>query len=283
MEAILTRQYFDGTWNVKYHQILLPQPILQEMLQSFHGTAHKYPGLSKILQETMQRYYYSSMAKQVEKWVEGCNQCAKEKRVPNATITHELLNFPAWDLGLEDAMHTDLLLNLPPCGGYEKVFTASDVFSRYLFAYPLTDASAINVTKFIFDFMTKQSYLPTTLITNKGTAFTSTSIAEITQILGATLKCATTKHPQTIGKLKQTHASIKTNLKMACEDNRRQWHKYLPITVLNHMRVLAVNRHGFFMGVFHTIFWIINSGITRMSNFRLQLSLQKKFKIGQSS
>ena len=82
--------------------------------------------------------------------------------------------------------------------------------------------------------MTKHSYLPTTLITDKGTAFTSTIIAEVTQILGITLKCATTKHPQTIGKLERTHASLKTNLKMACVEYRRQWHKYLPLAVLNH-------------------------------------------------
>ena len=82
--------------------------------------------------------------------------------------------------------------------------------------------------------MTKHAYLPTTLITNKGTAFTSTIIAEVTQILGITLKCATTKHPQTIGKLERTHASLKTNLKKACGEYRRQWHKYLPLAVLNH-------------------------------------------------
>ena len=82
--------------------------------------------------------------------------------------------------------------------------------------------------------MTKHSYLPTTLITDKGSAFTSTIIAEITQILGITLKCATTKHPQTIGKLERTHASLKTNLKMASGEYRRQWHKYLPLAVLNY-------------------------------------------------
>ena len=82
--------------------------------------------------------------------------------------------------------------------------------------------------------MTKHAYLPTTLITDKGTAFNSTIIAEVTQILGITLKCATTKHPQTIGKLERTHASLKTNLKMACGEYRRQWHKYLPLAVLNH-------------------------------------------------
>ena len=187
-----------------------------------------------MLQEIRQRYYYPSMAKHVKKWVEGCEQCARDKRVPNATITPELLNLPEWDLGPEDAMQIDLLPNLPPSGGYENVLTAIDVFSRYLFAYPLTDASAINVAKALIDIMTKHAYLPTTLITDKGTAFTSTIIAEVTQILGLTLKSATTKHPQTIGKLERTHASLKTNLKMACGEYRRQWHKYLPLAVLNH-------------------------------------------------
>ena len=131
-------------------------------------------------------------------------------------------------------MQIDLLPNLPPSGGYENVLTAIDVFSRYLFAYPLTDASAINVAKALIDILTKHAYLPTTLFTDKGTAFTSTIIAEITQILGITLKCATAKHPQTIGKLERTHASLKTNLKMAFGEYRRQWNKYLPLAVLNH-------------------------------------------------
>ena len=129
-DEILTRQYFDETGNVKYHQILLPQHLLQELLQSLHGTAHKHPGISKMLQELRQRYYYLSMAKHVKKWVEGCEQCARDKRVPNATITPELLNLPEWDLGPEDAMQIDLLPNLPPSGGYENVLTAIDVFSR---------------------------------------------------------------------------------------------------------------------------------------------------------
>ena len=89
------------------------------------------------------------------------------------------------------------------------------MFSRYLFAYPVTDASATNTAKVSIDIMTKHTYLPTTLITDKGTAFTSKLVAEVAQILGIQMKCATTKHPQTIGKLERTHASLKTNLKIA--------------------------------------------------------------------
>ena len=47
-DEILTRQYSDETGNVKYHQILLPQHLLQDLLQSLHGTAHKHPGISNM-------------------------------------------------------------------------------------------------------------------------------------------------------------------------------------------------------------------------------------------
>ena len=226
---IVTRQYYDETGQVKYHQVLLPKHLLKEMLQALHGTAHKYPGISKMLQEIRQKYYYPGIAKHVKKWVEGCVTCAKDKRVPNNTITPELLNLPEWDLGPEDAMQIDLLPNLPTSGGYQTVMTAIDVFSRYLFAYPLVEATASNTAKVLIDIMTKHSYLPTTIITDE-----SKIIAEITHVLGITLKCATTKHPQTIGKLERTHASLKTNLKMASGEYRRQWHKYLPPAVLNY-------------------------------------------------
>ena len=111
-DEILTRQCFDKTGTVKYHQILLLQYLLQELLQSLHGTAHKHPGISKMLQEIRRRFYYPSMAKHVKKWIEGCEQCARDNRVPNATITPELLNLPEWDLGPGDAMQIDLFPNL---------------------------------------------------------------------------------------------------------------------------------------------------------------------------
>ena len=82
--------------------------------------------------------------------------------------------------------------------------------------------------------MTRHAYVPTTLITDKDTAITSRLVEEVTKILGIQIKSATTKHPQTIGKLERTHASVRCNLKMASGEYRRQWHKYHPLAVLNY-------------------------------------------------
>ena len=71
-------------------------------------------------------------------------------------------------------MQIDHLPNLPPSGWYENVLNASDAFSRYLFAYHLTDASAINVANVLIDIKTEHAYIPTILITVKETAFSST-------------------------------------------------------------------------------------------------------------
>ena len=115
----------------------------------------------------------SGIAKLVRIWVNGCETCIKDKRISDDLITPELLNSSEWTLGPEDTMEIDLLPNLPQSGGYENFVTAMDVFSRYLFAYPVTDASAANTAKVIIDILTKHTYLPTTLITNKGSEFTT--------------------------------------------------------------------------------------------------------------
>ena len=71
------------------------------MPRALHGTAHKHPGISKMLQEIRQKYYYPGIVEHVKMWVEGCEICAKDKRVPNNKITLELLDWPECDLGPE--------------------------------------------------------------------------------------------------------------------------------------------------------------------------------------
>ena len=82
--------------------------------------------------------------------------------------------------------------------------------------------------------MTKRAYLPTTLISDKGTAFMSHVIKQVAGILGITPKHGTTKHAQTTGLLERSHASIKQASKIETGERRSLWHKYVSIVVLNY-------------------------------------------------
>ena len=86
----------------------------------------------------------------------------------------------------------------------------------------------------MIDIMTRHAYLPSLIITDKGSVFVSQVIHEVAEIWGINLKHATTKHAQTIGVLERAHATIKTSLKMASGKYKKQWHKYLPIAILNY-------------------------------------------------
>ena len=86
----------------------------------------------------------------------------------------------------------------------------------------------------IINILTKHAYLPTTLISDKGTAILSHVIKEVAGVLGITLKPATTKHAQTIGLLERSHASIKKTLKTETGELRLLWHECVSIAVVNY-------------------------------------------------
>ena len=201
--GLLFRKYYGETGSVKYYQNLIPKQLVNEVLRNLHGEFGEHPGITKTIIAYREKYYYPNMAQLIKEWVLLCVQCLRESRNKPRLTRLPLQNPKEYITAPEDAMQIDLVPGLPPSGGYENFVTAIDVFSRYLFAYPTSNQDAKTVAKVIINILTKHAYSPTTLISDKGTAFTSTVINEVAGVLGITLKHATTKHAQTIGLLER--------------------------------------------------------------------------------
>ena len=233
-DGLLYRKYFGETGSVKYYQILIPKQLVKEVLRSLHGEFGRHPGISKTIIAYREKYYFPKMAQLIREWVISCEQCIIKSRIDRSLTRPPLQNPNEHITAPEDAMQIDLVPELPPSCGYTKIVTAMDVFSRYLFAYPTSNQDANTLAKVLISIMTKQAYLPTTLISDKGTAFMSHVIKEVAGVLGITLKHATTKHAQTIGLLERSHMSIKQALKIETLRWRSFWHKYVSIAVLHY-------------------------------------------------
>ena len=248
-DGLLFRRYYGETGSVEYYQILIPKQLVNEVLRNLHGEFGKHPRITKTIIAYREKYFYPNMARISGEWVMSCEQCLKESRInpqftrPPLQSPHEYITVPEEP---EDAVQIDLMPGLPPSGGYENIVTAVDVFSRYLFAYPTSNQDAKTVAKVLNIIMTKRAYLPTTLISDKGTVFTSHVIKEVACVLGITLKHATKKHAQAIGLLERSHASIKKSLKIEktsgdhCGTNTSVLRSL--ITTHPIKRVLTVNR-----------------------------------------
>ena len=48
-DGLLFRKYFGETGSVKYHQILIPKQLVEEVLRSLHGEVGKHPGSYKTI------------------------------------------------------------------------------------------------------------------------------------------------------------------------------------------------------------------------------------------
>ena len=158
----------NGVGDISHPQVLKPMQLKDILLNSLHGEAGKQFGISKKMQELNQKHHFQSIASYVRKCVKNCQIYVQDKRFDNSQITPELISILEWDLGPEDVMQLDVLPEIPPSRGYGNIITAKDVLSRYAFADPVSNPTALTTAKVIINIMIKHAYLPTVMITDKG-------------------------------------------------------------------------------------------------------------------
>ena len=93
-DDILLRQYYNDLGEVNHLQVFWPEQLLKVLLQSLHGTAGKHPGISKMMQEIRQKYYFPPIATYVRNWDRDCEICIQDKCINNTLITPEIIHIP---------------------------------------------------------------------------------------------------------------------------------------------------------------------------------------------
>ena len=76
-------------------------------------------------------------------------------------------------MGLKDALQMDIVPFYDTSGGYIAIVTAMDIYSRYLFACNVVRVDTEAVARVLTDIITRHSYLPTPILTDKGSHFMS--------------------------------------------------------------------------------------------------------------
>ena len=66
---ILMRKYYGECGQVTHHQLLIPEPLITELLKALLGQMGKHPGITKMIQECRSKYYYPGLAKRIKQWV----------------------------------------------------------------------------------------------------------------------------------------------------------------------------------------------------------------------
>ena len=123
---------------------------------------------------------------------------------------------------------------------YKYMLSGIDVFSKFLFAVPLSNASADTVARELVKIFFNHSYIPETILSDLGTTFTSSLLHELTKLLEIKLKYATLKHPQTIGVVERSHAALKRILKINTDS---QWILSQSSFIIHHITTQSAVAH----------------------------------------
>ena len=106
------------------------------------------------------------------------------------------------------------------------------MFSRNTYSHiQLKISQSKQFGRCVVDVMTRHAYLPTLILSDKGSQFRWEIVIEILEI---STSLASTKHAQLIGIIDRTHASIKTELKISTGERRSMWQKYVRIAFMKH-------------------------------------------------
>ena len=237
-DGIIYRKFFDHTGNNCDKQICVPKHLQEEIVNRFHNSKFKsHNGLLRTLHDFRKSFYFPGYHEFILDHIKNCLTCLQAKpskptalRPPLQPVASKQ-NFPS------DMLQVDLVGRLPNVGNYKFILTAIDVFSRYLFAIPLTNASAHSVAQALTSIFMRHSYIPKLILTDLGTVFTSDLFKELTQLLQVELRHASLKHAQTIGLLERSHSALKRVLKI--HDNgessgSHNWFKYVDTAVFVH-------------------------------------------------
>ena len=81
-------------------------------------------------------------------------------------------------------MEIDVLGPLLASNGYTHILTAIDKFSRYLFAVPLRKPDTTSAVKALLSVFAKHAYVPTHILTDKGSLLTADLFEQPTKAAG---------------------------------------------------------------------------------------------------
>ena len=233
-DDILYRLFYDDCGNVQYRQFCVPKHLWREVVFRLHNskTAGHF-GIAKTIAEFRKRFYFPNFTEFLLSTVKNCLSCLQLKRAPSKFLKPPLQPLSSETSFPGEMLQIDLVgpLQSPH---YRYVLTAIDVFTKFLFAVPLTNARADTIARELVGIFFRHSYIPETILSDLGTTFVSELFHELTKLLEVQLKHASLNHPQTVGVVERSHGALKRILKLQTNEQWNDWYKYVPLAAFIH-------------------------------------------------
>ena len=180
------------------------------------------------MEEFRKRFYFPNFTDFFISSSKNCLTCLQLKRVPSKFLKTPLQPVSPLASYPGETLQIDFVGPLKsPVHRY--VLTASDVFTKYLFAVPLTNVRADTIARELTSICLRYSYLPKTILSDVGPSFVFDLFHELTKLFEIQLEHASLKHSQTVGVVERCHSALKRIRKLNTNKQWNDWFKYVQL------------------------------------------------------
>ena len=214
-----------------YHQGRLYVPNNTELRAEVIKTCHDaltagHPGKHGTWELALRHYWWPGMGRMVQKYVEGCEQCARRKPAyhPKASLRpHDVPEGPWQVVGV------DLITGLPRSKGYDAIATYVDLYSKQVHIIPTTsDVDANGIIDIHYREIFRLHGIPKKFVSDRGPQFAATLMRVLYQKLGIQAGLTTAYHPEGNGQTERMNQEIEQYLRLFVDKRQEDWADLLP-------------------------------------------------------
>lgn len=200
-----------------------------------------HPGRAKTYELLSRHYYWPKMSRDVKRYVRNCHVCSRSKasRLPYQGLL-EQLNTPS---GKWEDIAVDFIVDLPRSKNEttgqvcRNIMVVTDRLSKQRHFIGCGSTEARYAARLFLHHIWKHHGLPKTIVSDRGSQFTSRLWQRLCQRLKISLKLSTAYHPETDGQSENSNQGLEQYLRAYVNYVQDDWVNWLPLAEF------AINNH----------------------------------------
>jgi len=185
-----------------------------------------HPGHSKTIELIQWDFWWPSLAKDTQVYVDGCPTCQKTKPLwqkPQGLLTPNEIPHGYWEI-----ISCDFIIDLLRSKGFDSLMVCIDWLSKMVCLIPCNKTITSEGTACKYrDHVWKDFGLLTRIISDRGSTFVSNFTRALNALLGITENFSTARRLQTDGQTERANQEIKQYLCIFCNQWQSDWAEWL--------------------------------------------------------